>query len=169
MCVRLGRMFGHRVPVTVVPCAISVSEVRDGRELRFAADDHIVFVTGRAFVDLGLARCRSAVPDVPAVACAERVVGWPTESTVLFLIVGHVTVCYHLADHTEYRRSPLRRRTNRDWSPILERVGTEIDRLWEVRGGCWGRPPLDVLAAVAALTADEVGADAAATAQPGAR
>jgi hypothetical protein len=161
-------MFGHRVPVTVVPCAISVSAVRDRRELRYDADDHVVLVTGRAFVDLGLARCRSAVPDAPAVACAERVVGWPTESTVLFLIVGDVTVRYRLADHSAFQRSPLWRRTNRDWSPILERVGTEIDRLWEVRGAYWGRPPLDVLAAVAVLTADALGADAAATAQPGA-
>jgi hypothetical protein len=129
----------------------------------------LVLVTGRAFVDLGLARCRSTVPDAPAVACAERVVGWPTESTVLFLIVGDVTVRYRLADHSAFRRSPLWRRTNRDWSPIVERVGAEIDRLWVVRRGYWGRPPLDVLAAVAGLTPDEVGADAAATAQLGAR
>jgi hypothetical protein len=162
-------MCGHRVPVIVGPCAISVSAVRDGRELRYDADDHLVLVTGRAFFDLGLARYRSAVPDVPAVACADRVVGWRTESTVLFLVVGDVTVRFHLADHSAFRRSPLWRRTNRDWTPVLERVGSEIDRLWEVRRAYWGRPPLDVLAGVAGLTTDEVGADAAATAQPGGR
>ncbi len=53
MRVRLGGMFCHRVPVTV-PCAISMSAVFDGRELRY--DDHLVLVTDGAFVDLGPAR-----------------------------------------------------------------------------------------------------------------
>ena len=169
MCVRLGRMFGHRVPATVVPCAMSVRAVRDGRELRYDADDHLLLITDRAFVDLGLARCRSALPAIAPVACAERVVGWPAESTVLLVIVGDVTVRYRLADHAAYRRSPLWRRTNREWNPILERVGAEIDRLWKVRGAYSSRPPLGVLAGVADRAADEVGADTSAAAQPGGR
>ena len=67
-----GRMCGHRVPVIVGPCAISVSAVRDGRELRYDADDHLVLVTGRAFFDLGLARYRSALPIGSSTRCGLR-------------------------------------------------------------------------------------------------
>jgi hypothetical protein len=123
---------------------MSATALRGGHEVRLAAADHLLLITDRAVLDLGLARC-ATLPGIPPVACAERTVPWPHESASLELIVADVTLRYRLADHGTYRRSPLWRRTNREWDPVFERVHDHMDRLWSERGAYWSRPPLDVL------------------------
>ena len=144
MCAQLGTS-GHRMPSTVVPCRMSVTS-SCGREMRLAVDDHLLLITDRAVLDLGLARFQAA--GLPPVVCAERTSPWPDQAGSLEVVVADLTLRYRPTDHRVHRRSQVWRRTNRDWKPVFERLHDHMSRLWSERGPYWSRPPLGVHAAV---------------------
>jgi hypothetical protein len=142
MCVRARHKFGHPMPASVVPCAVSV--ISDESVQPFEADDHLVVVTGRAVADVGLAaRCAPMLADhVPIVI--ERVGAWPSPryTAALEFEQGYplqigrpgVTVTYRPNANYSYRRSPLWRRTNRGWEEVLGALNAACDDLFQQRG-----------------------------------
>jgi hypothetical protein len=141
MFVRLGSPLGHRSPTSVVSCAVSVTADGDERPA-FEAVDHLLLVTDRAIIDLGLAaRCRSVVT-FPSRIIIERLGEWPAgpESQDTLRLRGFdVTVLYRPNDDVSYRRSSLWRRTNRQWESVLDRLDLECMQLLRDSGPYYAR------------------------------
>ena len=71
-CSRHRRIYGHALPVTVLPCSVAV--LHNCVDIRWDDGDHLLFVTGRAVADLGLA-ARCPITPIPTLVI-ERPLGW---------------------------------------------------------------------------------------------
>jgi hypothetical protein len=103
-------------PTSVVSCAVSVTANGDERPA-FEALDHLLLVTDRAIIDLGLAaRCRSVLTFHRASSSSASGNGrlGPSRGHAASLLRRDGAV--PAERRRRYRRSPLWRRTNRQWS-----------------------------------------------------
>ena len=134
---RLGRMFaaryrklyGHPIPVSVVPCAVAV--LHNQLDCRWDVGDHVLLVTDRAVADLGLAaRCPSMpIPEF----VIERPLDWIDRAEFLMYRTAEVTITYVAHDRHTHQRAELWQRTNAAWADAAGRLQAEYDRLLNER------------------------------------
>ena len=129
LCSRHRRIYGHALPVTVLPCSVAV--LHNCVDIRWDDGDHLLLVTGRAVADLGLA-ARCPITPIPTLVI-ERPLGWADTAEFLMVRTDDVTITYVAHDRHTYRRNELWRRTNAAWGDVAERVQREYDRLFAER------------------------------------